>query len=253
MAENRSIDIHRRLAELAGGDPSSTTIVDLGAGLGRTVEELARCRPAARIIAIDTDADQLGRLRERVPAACTVEHDLSTGVPLERDSVDAAVCHNTLECVTDPSKLISEIAGALRPAGRVVLGHTDFETIGVLTDDVELSARVLATYADLPVLYRLMAARDGRMGRRLPGLVAREPRLRLLSVEPATQVLTDIDVAWARRLGEVVGFVERAVDQQEARVTSAELQRWVDELHEAARREDFVFFETAFLVTAARV
>ena len=43
----------------------------------------------------------------------------------------------------------------------------------VATADRDLTRRVLLTYAQLPVLYRYMAAADAQMGRRLPGLVRR--------------------------------------------------------------------------------
>ena len=73
----------------------------------------------------------------------------------------------------DPPALLTDIACVLAPGGRAVLGHTDFETIVVTTADRDLTRRVLRTYAELPVLYRHMAAADAQMGRRLPGLVRR--------------------------------------------------------------------------------
>jgi ubiquinone/menaquinone biosynthesis C-methylase UbiE len=74
-----------------------------------------------------------------------------------------------------PAGLLAEIARVLRPGGRAVLGHVDFETIVVATQDRDLTRRVLLSYAELPVLYRHMAAADPQMGRRLPGLVRRSP------------------------------------------------------------------------------
>ncbi len=91
----------------------------------------------------------------------------------------------------------------LRPDGRVVLGHTDFETIVVTTADRDLTRRVLLTYAQLPVLYRYMAAADAQMGRRLPGLVRRSG-LQLGVVEAHTTVVPSLSGAAALRLGLVL-------------------------------------------------
>ncbi len=103
----------------------------------------------------------------------------------------------------DPPALLTDIACVLAPGGRAVLGHTDFETIVVTTADRDLTRRVLRTYAELPVLYRHMAAADAQMGRRLPGLVRRSP-LQLDSVRAHTTVVVpSLSEATTARLAEV--------------------------------------------------
>ncbi len=166
--------------------------------------------------------------------------------------MDIVISHNTLECLLDPGALLSEIARVLRADGRAVLGHTDFETIVVVTADRDLTRRVLLTYAELPVLYRHMAAADAQMGRRLPGLVRRSG-LRLEDVDAHTTVVSSLSEAAAVRLEEVERAVRRSANAERGHVTVAELEDWMAQLHAAQDAGDFLFAETAFLVSAARL
>ncbi len=137
----------------------------------------------------------------------------------------------------------------LRPGGRLVLGHTDFETITVATADRDLARRVLHTYARLPMPYEFMAGADGQMGRRRAGLVRRGP-LRLTSVEAYTLVLTSLDQARAHRLDEVTRAVRRAAEAGLGDVGLDELDAWTADLRDAQTGGNFLSTETAFLVTA---
>jgi hypothetical protein len=132
-----------------------------------------------------------------------------------------------------------------------VLGHTDFETIVVTIADRDLARRVLLTYAELPVRYRYMAAADAQTGRRLPGLVRRSP-LRLESVEAHTTVVPALSEAADLRLTEVTNAARRCAEQGLGHVTEAEIDEWAGQLRAAEAAGDFMFSETAFVVTAVR-
>ncbi len=243
-------EVHERLADLALRG-LAVEVVDLGAGQGRTLVEVARRAPESRLTAIDLDPDALAALGARLPQARLLRHDLAKPLPLSDGSVDVVVSHNTLECLLNPGALLMEIARVLHPDGRAVLGHTDFETIVVTIADRDLARRVLLTYAQLPALYRYMATADAQMGRRLPGLVRRS-RLQLDSIEAHTTVVPSLSGAAAVRLEEVTRTVRRSAAAGRGHVTEAELDRWTAELHAAQDAGDFLFAETAFLVTAAQ-
>ena len=139
----------------------------------------------------------------------------------------------------------------LRPGGRAVLGHTDFETIVVTVHDRDLSRRVLLTYAELPVLYPHMATADAQMGRRLVGLVRRSP-LHLQTLQAYTAVLPSLRDAWEARLAEVVFSVRRSAGRGLGHVAAAELETWIDQLKAADAAGDFLYSETAYLIAATR-
>ncbi len=243
-------DVHERLADLVLGGPADE-VVDLGAGQGGTLVEVARRSPRSRLTAVDLAADALAALSTRLPQARALRHDLAQPLPLEDGSVDVVLSYNTLECLLDPPALLTDIARVLAPGGRAVLGHTDFETIVVTTADRDLTRRVLRTYAELPVLYRHMAAADAQMGRRLPGLVRRSP-LQLDSVRAHTTVVPSLSEATTARLAEVAASVRRSAGRGLGHVTLAELEEWTGQLQVAEAGGDFLFSETAYLVTANR-
>ncbi len=240
--------IHECLAELVLRGPGDQ-IVDVGAGEGRTLIEVARRSPGSALTAVDLDGEALATLSVALPHARTLRHDLAEGLPFADGSMDVLVSHNTLECLLDPAALLGDVARVLRPGGRAVLGHTDFETIVVAVDDRELTRRMLLTYAELPVLYRHMATADAQMGRRLAGLVRRSP-LSLETVRAFTTVLPSLAEAQAARLAEVVMAVRRGAMRGLGHVTVAEIETWTEQLQAAERDGGFLFSETAYLLTA---
>lgn len=162
---------HELLVQLAAVTPGQT-LVDLGCARGATLKLLAHPTPDTQLVGVDLNPDTLTAVRRVIPGAAVVLADLARLLPFADASTDVAVCHNTLECLADPRWLLAEIARVLRPGGRAVLGHTDFETIVVTSADRDLSRRVCLTYAQLPVRYRQMANADPQLGRRLPAWCA---------------------------------------------------------------------------------
>ncbi|MCK9922008.1 methyltransferase domain-containing protein [Frankia sp. AgPm24] len=242
--------IHELLADLAL-EGTAGTVVDLGAGKGPTLAEIARRSPDSALTALDVDESALAQLALRLPEARIVRHDLADPLPLPDAGIDVVVSHNTLECLTEPAALVADIARVLRPGGRAVLGHTDFETIAVTVDDRDLARRVLLTYAELPVPYQHMAAADPQTGRRLPGLIRRSP-LHLEAVHAHTTVVATLPEAMDLRLREVHTAVRRSTERGLGHVTTKETDAWLDQLHAAETTGDFLFSETAFVVTASR-
>jgi SAM-dependent methyltransferase len=243
-------DVHARLADLVLIGRADE-VVDLGAGRGRTLVEVARRSPQSQLTAVDLADDGLAVLSARLPHARVLHHDLAEPLPIADHSIDVVLSHNTLECLLDPAALLTDIARLIRPTGRAVLGHTDFETIVVAVNDRDLTRRVLLTYAEPPVLYRHMAVADAQMGRRLPGLVRCSP-LHLETVQAHTTVLPSLPEAWVARLAEVVASVRRSAGFGLGHVEIDELEEWTDQLHAAEASGDFLFSETAYLVTARR-
>ncbi|ONH59136.1 SAM-dependent methyltransferase [Frankia sp. CcI49] len=244
--------VHSLVADLVSGW-NAGTVVDLGAGTGDTLVEIgARVPPGGcSPTAVDVDEDALAALAARLPAVRVLRHDLSRPLPFADGAFDVAVSHNTLECLVEPAALLREVARILRPGGRAVVAHTDFETIVVAIENRDLARRFLLTYAELPVLYANMAAADPWMGRRLAGLV-RNSGLHLESVRAVTTVRTTLSEATELRLGEVTEAVRRCAQAGRGRVAVEEIASWREQLRAAEAAGTFFFSETAFVVMATR-
>jgi ArsR family transcriptional regulator len=110
---------------------------DLGCGTGQMTEVVA---PFVRqVVAVDASREMLHAARARLAGAANVE--LRKGalerLPLDDDSLDAAIVALVLHHVPDPSKVCAEVARVLKPGGRLVIAdmlpheHEDYrKTMG---------------------------------------------------------------------------------------------------------------------------
>jgi SAM-dependent methyltransferase len=167
---------HARLAALAAPDsPDSPgpVVADLGCGDGRTVRALLALDPRFRLVhALDHDAglpDSLlhdERVRSRIV-------DLDEPLPFEDGSLDRVVSMNVIEALADPAAFLIECHRVLRPGGRAVIGHTDFDTALFASADDALTRQLVDRFVGLHPHWARRA--DGFMGRKLPGLAADSP------------------------------------------------------------------------------
>jgi SAM-dependent methyltransferase len=177
---------HRRLAELVGFS-AGDRLVDLGCGDGVTLalSDAVQAGHAGLAVGLDLDPEALaaGTALHSLPAAdgrlSFVLADLRQPLPLGDQSIDRVVCHNVLEQLPLPDVLLDEAHRVLRPGGRFVLSHSDFDTMVFAGADDRLTRRIVDAYCHLEQDW--MNAVDGTIGRRLPTVVARSS-FRLLEV-----------------------------------------------------------------------
>ncbi len=127
------------VADLAAIAPDSVAL-DLACGQGRTTRALLAAGPRL-VHAVDVgstlDDDLLLDPRVRAHIA---ELD---ALPLEDDSVDAAVSLNAVEHLADVGAHLHEVHRVLRPGGTAVLAHSDWDTALFTSDDDDLTRELL--------------------------------------------------------------------------------------------------------------
>ena len=148
-------------------------VVDLGCGSGEDLGLLAAQHGGAdvRLIGVDVSADAItaasaALTADRRIALCCAP--LDGRLPFDDASVDVAYSHNLLECLSDPAGFAREVARVLRPGGRVVAAHWDWDTQAFDGADKTLVRRLVHAFADWQQAW--MAHADGWMGRRLWGV-----------------------------------------------------------------------------------
>ncbi|WP_406196905.1 methyltransferase domain-containing protein [Kitasatospora sp. NBC_01560] len=244
--------IHEHLVELAAL-PAGGRAVDLGCGAGPTLAAFARVDPKSTLVGLDR-SEQALREAARLLAGHDGEvvlalADLRERLPLPQARADAVVSYNVLECVPEPERLVSEAARLLRPGGRAVFAHVDFDSVMLAGADQTLDRRICHAFADDQQSW--MDHVDGRIGRKLPGLVHTSD-LVLDEVVPRVASSRELTGLAARRVESIRTTVAQACRRGSTDLTESDVDQWYAALQHAAATGRFFFAETTVTVAAHR-
>ncbi|MEU3560453.1 methyltransferase domain-containing protein [Kitasatospora sp. NPDC006786] len=249
---DRAEPIHARIVELARPQPGDQ-VVDLGCGAGPTLCAVSRIAPEAALIGLDRSPEFLRQadavLKDHAGATATIVADLRDPLPCADGSVDVVLSYNTIECLPDPQGMLAEVARVLRPGGRAVIAHVDFDSMVIAGADADLDRRVCHAFADDAQSW--MDHADGRIGRKLGLLVAGSP-LSLLHVEPLLVWSTAFTGHAKDRLGQIRKALLSAARHGRGSVSPEEIEEWYAAVGEADRLGAFFFSELAFIALAER-
>jgi SAM-dependent methyltransferase len=247
---------HRWLAGLLAASPGDR-VLDLGCGTGGSLAQAAPSVAGGLLAGLDLSAAALARTAEAVgeaaagmaepPGLLCVQADLRASLPLADGAFDRVLCHNVLEVLPDPDALVAEAIRVLRPGGRLVLAHSDFDTLIFASEDLELTRRLVRDYCDTQQPW--MDAVDGTIGRRLADIAGR-----------AGLVVEDVQAAvvLGRRFlpGEIGwGYARNLADtlRGDGRADPAELDRWLAGLQRLDDRGAFLFSVNDYAVICGRM
>lgn len=109
-----------RLAKITKRIPrDSTSLLDIGCGLGRNLKLFKTLLPEARLCGIDVAESAAAHVRSLgfEATAC----DASVKIPFPDDTFEVVVCGEVIEHVIDTDNLLVEIHRVLAPHGRLIL------------------------------------------------------------------------------------------------------------------------------------
>ena len=217
------------------GAVSHSVVADLGCGPGRLTRALLGAGPAvvhAVDVAAALDDDLLLDPRVRAHIA-----DLDRPLPLPDASLDAAASMNALEHLADPAAHLADVERLLRPGGRFVLAHSDWDTALFSSADDQLTRTLIDHWV----------AHSPTAGGRVDGFAGRK----LLRYAGASGLAVESVHSWAdphRRFDvgsvawKVATGVLAAVSDDPA--LSARAAGWVEELRALAAAGRFLFAVT---------
>lgn len=234
-----------KLIELLDPRPGDR-VLDVGCGSGQALRFIAqRTGPAGRGIGVEYGphaTDRLSGLRDggqstRLDPVIADAQEL----PFADETFDAVLCVNVLEAVPDRVGALLEMRRVLRPGGRVVVAHDDYESQVYTGTDRELCRRAVRAYAD--ATFASYTTSDGQMGRHVWGIFkaagfrAQELRvLPLVNTEYREPLLGWIHAQFS------AGFVAGVSD-----LTQADLDRWHADLEERSVEGAYLYCVNLFV------
>lgn len=143
----------RRVVRAALALRPGDRVLDVGAGPGLLAAEMApEVGPTGRICGIDISDSMLAiaRARTEVPGGPGIELELgsATNIPHPAESFDVVVSTQVFEYVDDVPAALDEVRRVLRPAGRVVLLDTDWDSVVWRSSDDARMGRVLTAFEE---------------------------------------------------------------------------------------------------------
>jgi ubiquinone/menaquinone biosynthesis C-methylase UbiE len=164
----------------------------------------------------------------------------AVSLPVDDESVDAALCVQVLEYVADPAVALAEMHRALRPGGRVVVWDVDWATVSLHAVDTGRSERVLRAWDQHlahPSLPRTLAARMRSVG---------FDQVRM-QAHPFATCDFDQEAYGVAMLPFIGSFV---VGRDE--ITDDEADAWCSEQRQLGGRGEFYFASTQLCFTATK-
>ena len=160
------------LGLLAGWGPSAdqpVAVLDFGCGDGRLLGALAeRLHPDSQLTGLDGGAREIARAEQAWPAIRFEHARFVDSFPFGDASFDLLISVDTIECIADRQALLRECARVLKPGGRILVSHWDWDTQVYASENRQIVRKLVAAFSDWQQPW--MGASDGQIGRQLWGL-----------------------------------------------------------------------------------
>lgn len=222
-------------------------VLDVGFGGGEALRAMARrLGPTGLAVGVEPVVRRVAALQDtRDPDVAPVVGMVGTAQALAigADTFDAVLCVNVLEAVPDRQLALAEIRRVLRPGGRALVAHDDYESQVYAGADRGLTRRCVYAYANAQIDWPSYAASDGQMGRHLPALFRaagfRDPEIRVLplvNTEYREPLSGWVHAQFSAR------FVAAVSD-----LTQEEIDRWHAELAAAGERGEYLYCRNLYV------
>lgn len=221
---------------IAAGD----RVADVGCGTGEDVA--AMCAGASGVFGVGLDLSSRNvveaRRRHKREGIAFVVAD-GHALPIADGSLDGCRVERTLQHVAAPALVVTEIARALRPGGRVVVCEPDWSSCALAGADETVSGAVLAHWIN-------GRTANPSIGRNLPRLLDRG-RLDEAGLRSEAVIYRSLDEAVM-----AVPFSRAATEAAASGLVSQqEADAWIEHLESASEHREFVF--TVPLFTAVGI
>lgn len=230
-------------------------VLDLGCGRGAALSLLTEAiKDDGSVTGIDRNQDSLDFIHTQFPKSLktnnleTAKVDLGhIPLPYSTDSYDRILCHNVIESIIDKTALLNECYRILKPGGRLLLSHHDFDTATYNSQFKHLNRLLIHTFCD--AIQPWQDTSDGQIGRKLTEVLQssqfRTPRSKeTLLVQEDSFDPKDYGYHFC---GWIAGIAQNTPD-----IAQSELEAWAADLEEKALNRTYYFAINVMCVLAQK-
>ena len=216
-------------------------VLDVGAGPGHQVAEIATAIPGGLVKGVDSAESAITIARERWTGFDNVEFVSGDAykLPFENSTFDVVMSSQVFEYLDNVAAALSEIFRVLKPRGRVLIHGTEWGTLLWRSSDAERMARFMSIW-------------DGHLADpHMPQTLAKKLRtagFKAVKAVPVVHVETNYDSSSmsAILMKFVVGYVvSQGVSQDEA-------DAWVDDLLGVGATGEYFFSSNEYIFSAEK-
>ncbi|MCP4273636.1 MAG: methyltransferase domain-containing protein [Gammaproteobacteria bacterium] len=144
-------------------------VLDIGCGHGELLGHLSDAMNSESVlVGIDEIENSVEGAKENYPHLDFLREKFTDSFSFEDDCFDIVVSVDALECIPNKSALLDEVHRVLKPGGKVVFAHWDWDTQVYNSENKSSIRKFTAAFSDWQQDW--METSDGQMGRRLWGL-----------------------------------------------------------------------------------
>ncbi len=153
------------------------SILDFGCGKGDFLGLASKIVNAeSKLLGIDSAEQAIKAANERYPNINFVCKKFDVKLDLPDASFDIIITIDVIECIGDKNALINEFHRVLKPRGKVLAAHWDWDTMVYRSNNKEIVRKAIAAFSDWKQPW--MDNCDGQMGRKLWGLFESSKKFR---------------------------------------------------------------------------
>jgi len=219
------------------------TVLEAGCGLGDDAFRIAeKIMPGGKVTGIDISAAMIDKARSnKLSARLPVEFQTGDirSLPFPDSSFARCRIDRTLQHISHPEKVISELARVLEPNGLLLAYDNDWGTFTVTSHDIETTRTIENLWCDSFI--------NGWIGRNLNEYFI-SSGLSDVEIYPGTMVIKDFETA--DKVFNLRQTAQRAIESKV--ISPAQEKSWIEELVDRTEKGIFMAAVTAYTVVGKK-
>jgi ubiquinone/menaquinone biosynthesis C-methylase UbiE len=209
-------------------------LLDIGCGHGNEIKKICQITGVKKIYGLDISEKHLGAARKNLRKftkngkAEFIRFDASKKLPFPSNHFNAVFSLDLLECLNENQRinLLVEIYRVLKPGGRILMEHTDWDTQVWNTKHRDLERKLVHAFCDTKQHWMNQA--EGWMGRKLWGWVHLKGLFKRPKVK--TYVLTNTEYKRGLFSYGISSSLSETLKNKKYGITKREISRFLGDL-----------------------